>query len=167
MVRLEYRLFDEANEFPTLYYYENIPKNEVMMRFACDYFVKEMTVYEKTSCAIEADAHVIYVREADDEHAGLNESTLSTRQGIVMEVRHFNEEARHYPAVHAYDFADVRDAILHLYSNFLYLDGAEWEKTSAEIDEDRKVYVIYAQPTKGGTNDGREEPGAGAGTDVL
>lgn len=167
MARLEYRLFDQANEFPVLYFYENIPKNEVLMRFTCDYFVKEMTVYEKTSCAVEADAHVIYVRVADDEHAGLNESLQSMRQGIVMEVREFSEEASRYPVVHVYQFTDGHDALLHLYSNFLYLNGEEWEKTSAEVDEDRKVYVIYAQRSEGGANDGREESGAGAGTDVV
>ena len=167
MARLEYRLFDPEHEFPVLYFYENIPKYEVIMRFACDYFVKEMTVYEKTSCAIEADVHVIYVRVADDEHAGLNESLQSAGQGIVMEVREFNEEASRYPVMHVYHFTDGQDATLHLYSNFLYLNGEEWEKTSSEVDEDRKVYVIYAQRSKGETNDGREESGAGAGTGAV
>jgi hypothetical protein len=32
----------------------------------------------------------------------------------------------------------------------LYIGGREWQKTSAEVDENRKVYVIYAEPTEEG-----------------
>ncbi|CEH31390.1 Uncharacterized protein BN1090_A2_03865 [Aneurinibacillus migulanus] len=146
--RLEYRRLDEGNGFPVLYYYDFIDKDEVALRFACDYFVKDGLVYEKTSCAIETSCYVIYVQVAEDERV-LESAKPVARQkpGIMMEVREFKEDTAHYPVVCTYTFQDDDDAILYLQSQFLYLYGREWEKTSTEIDEDRGVYVYYAQPT--------------------
>jgi hypothetical protein len=146
--RLEYRLLDEKKGFPVLYYYDLIDKDEVALRFACDYFVKAGVVYEKTSCAIESSCYVIYVQVAEDERVVEPvKPVLGRRPGITMEVREFKEDTEHYPVVCTYTFKDDDDAILHLQSHFLYLYGREWEKTSTEIDEDRGVYVYYARPT--------------------
>lgn len=148
MARLEYRNFDEANGFPVLYYYDLIDKDEVSLRFACDYFIKDGTVYEKTSCAVEPSCYVIYVQIAEDERV-VEPLLMPHRRkpGIMMEVREFKEDTAHYPVVCTYTFKDDDDAILHLQSQFLYIYNREWEKTSTEIDEDRGVYVYYAQPT--------------------
>ncbi|ERI08821.1 hypothetical protein [Aneurinibacillus aneurinilyticus] len=146
--RLEYRRLDERNGFPVLYYYDFIDKDEIALRFACDYFVKDGLVYEKTSCAIEISCYVIYVQVAEDEKALKSaEPVARQKPGIMMEVREFKEGTAHYPVVCTYTFQDDADAILHLQSQFLYLYGREWERTSTEIDEDRGVYVYYAQPT--------------------
>jgi hypothetical protein len=147
MARLEYRLLDEGRGFPVLYYYDLIDKDEISLRFACDYFVKDRVVYEKTSCAIELPNYVIYVKPAEDEQV-VDPGVLSAPRwgGIRIEVREFREGTSHYPVVHTYDFRDDDDALLHLQSDYLYLYGKEWEKTSTEVDEDRKVYVYYAKP---------------------
>lgn len=148
MTRLEYRLLDETNQFPVLYYYEPIEKDEVSLRFACDYFVKGHMVYEKTSCAVEADRYVIYVKRSTEERAVDYAHTAAPRWGSIrMELREFSEGTHHYPLVHTYYFKDDDDAVLHLQSDYLYWNGREWEKTSTEVDEDRQVYVYYAQPT--------------------
>lgn len=147
MARLEYRLLDEAKGYPVLFTYDHIDKDEVSLRFACDYLVKEHMVYEKTSCAIEAGCYVIYVKSSTEEHAVDYVQMAAARWGNVqIELREFHEGAKPYPLVHTYYFKDDDDALLHLQSDYLYLNGREWEKTSAEVDEDRRVYIYYALP---------------------
>lgn len=148
MARLEYRLLDETRGFPVLYYYDFIDKDEVSLRFACDYLVKDRCVYEKTSCAIEGNKYVIYVRVAEEEQVVEPGSVLhGLWGGIRIELREYREGTAHYPLVHVFEFQDDDDALLHLQSDYLFANGREWAKTSAEVDEDRKVYVYYAQPT--------------------
>lgn len=148
MARLEYRLLDETRGFPLLYYYDFIDKDEVALRFACDYLVKEGVVYEKTSCAIEPRTYVIYVRTAEDEQAFAGGTELpGYRGGIRIELREYKPATAHYPIVHEFRFDEDDDALLLLQSDYVEWDGAEWEKTSAEVDEDRKVYVYYAVRT--------------------
>lgn len=147
MARLEYRLLDEARGFPLLYYYDFIDKDEVSLRFACDYLVKDGVVYEKTSCAIEPRTYVVYVKVAEDEHAVPTGAELTGYWGgIRIELREFGEGSSQYPVVHVFHFRDDDDALLHLQSDYLTHNGVEWEKTSTEVDEDRKVYVYYAIP---------------------
>ncbi|ARU60673.1 hypothetical protein CBW65_05930 [Tumebacillus avium] len=149
MAKLEYRLLDERQEFPVLYAYDAVEKREILMRFACDYFVKERTIYNKTSTAIEADVHVIYVEAADDEQ--VIDSTLhplAQQAGIRLELREYKDGTVIYPLVHTYEFKSEDDVLLHLQANYLYLGGREWERSSTEVDEDRQVYVFYGTPTE-------------------
>ncbi|MEI7026401.1 hypothetical protein [Paenibacillus sp. y28] len=154
MARLEYRQYGEwETQFPLLYYYDGIDQDEVSLRFACDYFVKDGVVYEKTSCSIEPHAYVIYVRRSADEYV-----VDSTRQtppafrwgGIRIELREFMEYSDQHPVRHTFRYSDDDDALLCLQSDYLVWDGSEWAKTSAEIDEDRRVYVYYATRTAAG-----------------
>jgi hypothetical protein len=148
MARLEYRLLDDANGYPVLYQYDGIDKDEVSLRFACDYFVKGHIVYEKTSCAVEAGCYVIYVKPSAEEQAVDYAETAAPRWNCIqIELREFREGTCNYPLIHTYYFQNDDDALLHLQSDYLYLNGREWEKTSTEVDEDRHVYVYYAQPT--------------------
>lgn len=152
LARLEYRLYDEQRGYPVLYYYQKIAQSEVSLRFACDYFVKDLTVYEKTSCAIDRGTYVVYVREAVDEHALLTPrppapAAAPAAKRVVVEVRHYRDDQAEHPLVQTYTFTNEADVLLHLQSNFHTINGEEWERTSAEIDEDRAVFVIYAQPS--------------------
>jgi hypothetical protein len=148
VARLEYRLLDETRGFPVLYYYDQIERMEVSMRFACYYFVKDRTVYERASCAIEEQTFVIYVTESEEEKVlDLGAPHPVTGNGIRVELREYKEDTALYPVVHEYKFHSASDALLHLQSDFLYVGGREWKMTSTEIDEDRRTYVIYAQPT--------------------
>lgn len=151
MARLEYRKYNEGSrEFPLLYYYDRIGRDEAALRFACDYFVKEGRVYEKTSCAVEADCWVIYVKEAEDERTmpwGKPQEGLP--RGVRMELREYKSWTADYRLVTTYSFADTLEAMLHLQANYLYVDGVEWSRTSTEIDEDRETYVFYAEPAEG------------------
>ncbi|MFC7439985.1 hypothetical protein [Laceyella putida] len=148
MVRLEYRLCDEEQGFPALFGYSAVSKEEVLMRFACDYLVKGNRVYEKTSAAVEAETYVIYIKESQEEETPPPGLVFAPEwEGICVEVRQYHEHAEEYPLVRRLRFYESQEALLYLLSDFLYIADREWEKTSAEVDENRKVYVIYAKPT--------------------
>mgnify|MGYP001267594119 CR=1 FL=1 len=145
MARLEYHRLDDAKGYELLYYYENITREEIAARFACDYFIKEKVVYEKTSCAIEASVYVVYVQE-DNEAAIFENAVVSDGDGIKLELRHFKENSTEYPLVHLFQLPCNEEVLLYLLSDYLLWMGQEWRKTSVEIDEDRKVYVYYGEP---------------------
>lgn len=145
MARLEYRLLDDEAEYPVLYEYDRIDKKEIALRFACEYFVKDKRVYALASCATEPDAYVIYVTEADDEKAGVEAKGTSHWNGVRLEIRQFGEEWMNYPLLHTRDFADMHDVLLYLQSDYVTIGDKEWGRSSTEVDEDRKLYVLYVK----------------------
>jgi hypothetical protein len=149
MARLEYRLNDELQSFPVLFYYDFIDKDEVSLRFACDYWVKNMRVYEKMHGTVDANKYIIYVRVAEEEHV-LEQAPVDDRYwgGICIELREYREGTDQYPVVHRYQFQDDEDARLIMQSDSLSLQGKLWTRTSTDIDEDRKVFVYYAEPNR-------------------
>ncbi|SHI36372.1 hypothetical protein [Desulfosporosinus lacus] len=149
MEQLEYRLFDEQKNFPALYHFKSIDKEEVMVRFLADYLVKDGVVYEKTSNAIEVPLYIIYVKLSEDEKPLLNNRLSKVATGyIVLEIREFIEYASEYPVITNLEFTSLSDLALLAQCNYLTLGGVEWEKTSFEVDEDRQRYVLYAIKTR-------------------
>ena len=145
MAVLEYRLFDEEEQFPVLYSYQEISLREISFRFACDYLVKDSKVFEKTSTAMEEGTAVVYVQAVPEGRAAQFAGTVPSATGEVrVEVREYQEGLVDYPLVHTFHFRDAVEALLHLQSDYLEIDGGEWMKTSTEIDENRQTYVIYA-----------------------
>lgn len=149
MNRLEYRLLDAIEQYPVLYCYQDIDETEIAARFVCDYFVKDTVLYERQSCATELLTWVIYVKKVEEEVLCYASNSQAARKNIRIEVRHFSEEAEEYPLLFTYEVKSNKEALLYLQSDFFRWSGAEWEKTSAELDEDRLVYVIYAKPSAG------------------
>lgn len=145
MTRLEYRLLDDRGQYPVLYYYQDIDETEIAARFVCDYFVKDAVVYERQSCVMEPLTYVIYVKESQ-EAALEDKSAGQQRKNIRIEIRHFSAEAENYPLLFSYEVKQNKEALLYLQSDYFMWSGQEWQKTSAELDEDRMVYVIYAKP---------------------
>jgi len=146
MAQLEYRLFDEEKGFPAIYHYDSIPKDEIVMRFLCDYLVKDGVVYEKTSNAIEMNLYVIYVKLADDETPILMNRRSKVGMGfIVLEIREYLEDTKEYPIIQNLELSTLTDIALVGQCNYLLIEGVEWEKTSLEVDEDRQTYVLYAK----------------------
>jgi hypothetical protein len=143
--RLEYRLYGEDVGFPLLVYYDPIDREEAALRFACDYFIKDGTVYEKTSCAVEDTCYVVYVKRAAEERVmPWGQTGAGEPRGLRMELREYREFGADYRLVHTYLFQDSLETMLHLQANYLYWDGVEWFRTSTEIDEDRETFVYYA-----------------------
>ncbi|EGW39536.1 hypothetical protein [Desulfosporosinus sp. OT] len=148
MAKLEYRLFDMENGYPALYHYESIPKDEIVIRFLCDYFIKDGIVYEKTSNAIEPPLHIIYVKKATDEIPIPVDHRSTVGQGfIMMEIREYREDAQEYPIIQNLELSSLTDLAIIGQCNYLTLEGVEWEQTSLEVDEDRRTYVLYAEKT--------------------
>ncbi|RAL24532.1 hypothetical protein [Thermoflavimicrobium daqui] len=148
MARLEYRLLDEEKGFPIISFYSQISKEEVLLRFACDYFVQDHKSYEVTSCAIEEGVYIIYVRVDPEKKIVDSQLTFMPNwDGIRIELRHYQRGVKEDKLVHRFHFHDWQEALAHLLSNFLYLEEVEWERVVSEIDENRKVYVYYARPT--------------------
>lgn len=146
MPRLEYRLLDTDDNYPLLYYYENMDHTEIATRLACDYFVKDSVTYEKTSGAKGIDAYIIYLQKTEEQNNSLPQPRIISNK-LCLELRQFIENSSYYPEVAVFELKDNLDALLYLQSDFHYWLGQEWQKTSAELDEDRKVYIIYASPT--------------------
>jgi hypothetical protein len=147
MAKLEYRLLDEAQEYPMLYYYDYLKPEEAAARFACDYLIKEGKIFEKTSCAVEPGINVIYVRfVSEDTKLFLNPHPAAGRGFIVLDLREYNE-IETYPLIKTLEFANLTELSLYLQADYVMNDGVEWEKTSAEIDEERQVFVLYLKRT--------------------
>ncbi|KGK82232.1 hypothetical protein DP73_20940 [Desulfosporosinus sp. HMP52] len=145
MEQLEYRILDEEKNYPALYHFKAIPKDEVMVRFLADYLVKDGVVYEKTSNAIEAPLYIIYVKLTQDEKPLLKSSPSKVSLGyIALEIREFSEYASEYPIITNLEFNSLSDLALLAQCNYFMLGNEEWEKTSFEVDEDRQRYVLYA-----------------------
>ncbi|AFM41490.1 hypothetical protein Desaci_2548 [Desulfosporosinus acidiphilus SJ4] len=143
MAQLEYRLLDEEMGFPALFGYESIPKEEVIARCLCDYFVKEFTVYELTSSAKEEYLQVIYVKKVEEKPNSFSPGQISGMGYILLEFREFLEEAEHYPLLKTLELGNMQDLLMYAVSQYINFQGSEWEKTSFEIDEDRQVFSLY------------------------
>ena len=150
MPRFEYRLNNEAEDYPILYFYENMDEVEAAMRFVCDYFVKEGRTWLKTASAIETAQYVMYLEETPADTAEAGNATQPVMPGwIAVEVREYREGVSEYPLIHQFGFPSQVQALAHLIADTMILFGQEWEKTSTEIDEDRQAYVYYCRKTVG------------------
>jgi hypothetical protein len=139
---LEYRLNDEAKNYPSIYQYKDLNKNEVYCRRRCDYFIKEGKIYRKTSCLLEEDMIVIYVEEDPEEELFYHAPVYKQ---ITLEIRFYNEEDS--PLLYTYDLKSHEDAFDIIGNEFLQIGRNEYEVTAAEIDEDRSTYVLYVTET--------------------
>lgn len=146
MAYFEYRLFAESKGFPVLFGYESMAAEEAALRFACDRFVKEGRVYEKTSAANEDDSYVVYVEEKRNVPSPLSGPPLTGRE-IVVELREFADFANDYPLVHIFRCNDLTSALLYVMADYVYVADNEWLKIRSEVDEDRECYIIYARKT--------------------
>lgn len=146
MATLEYRLDEPKQDYPVLFTYEDIDEEEISTRFICNYFVTEDWVYERTVTAFGDRGPIIFVRLADDEQVWDAEGIPHpTWKGIRLEIRQFSEDASYYPVLETLHCQTQAQLRLYLQGEILYRSGREWRKTSAEVDENRKVFVLYVQ----------------------
>ena len=150
MPRFEYRLNDAAQDYPILYFYENMDEVEAAMRFVCDYFVKDGKTWLKNASAVSGLEYVMYMEEVPTDSAeAANRAQKALPSGIAVEVREYREGALDYPLIHQFAFNSQLQALAHLLADTLMLFGQEWEKTSTEVDEDRQAYIYYCRKTGG------------------
>jgi len=145
MATLEYRLLDEAGDYPVLYSYPDIDPGEVAARFGCDSFIKAGKVYEKTSTALEPLTYVVYVKETGRAQPAA--AAEPAGRGVRLEIRQDWEGENPGLLVEKRDFTDALDLVIFLAGDYFYWLGEEWLKTMTVLDEDRKVYIYYAKKT--------------------
>ncbi|MFX3673118.1 MAG: hypothetical protein ACE3JQ_01540 [Paenisporosarcina sp.] len=141
---LEYRLYKGLNSFEPLFYYESIELEQVLARRECEFFIKEGITYKQTSSAIEGDTHLIYVKK--EEEAEKEKEIFNLNGKLRLEIREFNFRENH-PIIKTFEFDHHIEILSKVGCVYLYLDNHEWERDSAEIDEDRLVYVLYMTKT--------------------
>ncbi|MFS0880328.1 hypothetical protein [Metabacillus niabensis] len=141
--KLEYRLNDEMKGYPALYHYDFTDPSEIFCRRLCDYFIKNNIVYHKTSSSLEDEYYVIYVEEETDEYSFSDAKTYSH---VTLEVREY-QEYKESPLLYTYDLYSHEEALSLIGNDYLWIDDKEYEKVSAEIDENRSTYVLYMTRT--------------------
>lgn len=140
---LEYRLRNFKDEFIPIYHYPNIELDQILARRECEFFIKEGITYKQLSSAIEDHLFVIYV-EKYEEDPPLEPAPQQT--GIKLEIRELNALKDH-PLLYTRQAMNHLEILSVIGSIYTYYDNKEWERDSAEIDEDRMVYVLYVTPT--------------------
>jgi len=140
---LEYRLQKGMGNFVPIYHYPNIELQQILARRECEFFIKEGVTYKQLSSAIEGELFVIYVELYENKPLELE---YQVQDGIKLEVRELNSR-RNYPILISEYVSNHLDVLSVIGNVFTYIDVNEWVRDSAEIDEDREVYVLYVTPT--------------------
>jgi hypothetical protein len=140
--RLEYRLLLDDERYELLYFYENIDLEQIITRRECEFFVKEGVTYRQLSSALENDTFAIYVEKYEQ---GEKEDEVNGH-GLLLEVRELNAEKNH-PVITTLELHSHLEVMVYIGNSFTYFQGKEWLRDCAEIDEDRKLYVLYVTAT--------------------
>ncbi|MGM9924377.1 MAG: hypothetical protein ACI35R_09035 [Bacillus sp. (in: firmicutes)] len=141
---LEYRLWKGNEEYIPLYHYDYIDIEQIITRRECEFFVKEGVTYKQISSAIEKNIYVIYVEIYEE---GQKEPVRGGIDGsITLEIRELNTLKGH-PLLETRYMDSHIEVLSVIGSTFIFINNLECERDSAEIDEDRNVYVLYVQPT--------------------
>jgi hypothetical protein len=140
--RLEYRLLLDDERYELLYFYENIDLEQIITRRECEFFVKEGVTYRQLSSALENDTVAIYVEKYEQ---GVKEDEVNGH-GLLLEVRELNAEKNH-PVITTLELHSHLEVMVYIGNSFTYFQGKEWLRDCAEIDEDRKLYVLYVTAT--------------------
>ncbi|MFP7737167.1 hypothetical protein ACLHDF_28420 [Priestia aryabhattai] len=143
MGKLEYRLLKPDDTFVSIYHYKSIELEQILARRECEFFVKEGITYKQTSSAVEDDIHIIYVKEHEQ---GVKEQAEDDNRDITLEVRELNS-LRGHPVLFVSSFYTHLEVLSYIGTIYTYYNGLEWERDSAEIDEDRCVYSLYVIKT--------------------
>ena len=141
---LEYRLWKGDEQFTPLYYYEHIELEQIMARRECEFYVKNGVTYKQVSSALEGDLCVIYVQIY--EEGPIETVNGSNKDDLTLEIRELNELKGH-PLVNTLHFRTHLEILNVIGSTFTFIHEREWLRDSAELDEDRMVYVLYGTPT--------------------
>lgn len=132
--------------------YHDISMAELILRFSCDYWVKGSRVYQLVNRSWEEETSTAIIDLKEDLEEKVIDSRIifaPTWEGIRIEVRHYLEDAeeyQEYPLIHRLQFVDPHQAMVLLLCEHITLQKKKWVKVSTEVDENRKVYVLYVQP---------------------
>ncbi|MCA1054908.1 hypothetical protein LCM10_07900 [Rossellomorea aquimaris] len=140
---LEYRLLKGMNGFEPIFHYPDIELGQILARRECEFFVKEGITYKQRSSAKEGNLFLIYVDTYEEEPVT---DPLFPPPGLLLEIRELDQRKNH-PILKQETYEDHLDILSVIGSVYIYIDGHEYERDSAEIDEDRSVYILYVKAT--------------------
>ncbi|MFI8687860.1 hypothetical protein [Rossellomorea sp. NPDC077527] len=140
---LEYRLRKGNDSYEPIYHYPDIELEQILARRECEFFVKEGVTYRQLSSSIEGNIFVIYVETFEEEPL---KDPLFPPERLVLEIRELNHR-KNNPILKIEHHDYHLDILSVIGSVYYYIDGVEWERDSAEIDEDRYVYILYVKAT--------------------
>lgn len=141
---LEYRLWKGNEQYEAIYHYKGIEYEQIFARRECEFFVKNGVTYKQVSSAIEEWLFIIYV-EIFEESAPMS-IDLSGSGSMKLEVREYNP-LRGHPVIESLYLENHLEVLGYIGSTFTYFHDKEWERDSAEIDEDRMVFALYVTAT--------------------
>ncbi|MGM7682385.1 hypothetical protein ACSVDA_09550 [Cytobacillus sp. Hm23] len=140
---LEIRLNDRYKDYPALYHYKDIDREQIFVRRECEYYVKDGIVYEQVSSALEDDRFVLYVNKIGDDTIDPN---TRVRENLCVEVREYRRIGEQ-KLLKIYDCRDHMDVLGYIGNTFIYIEGKEYKRSSVEADEDRQTYILYVNDT--------------------
>lgn len=147
MEKIEYRYLKEDESFEPLYHY-NLDEIEAATRKLCEFYVKENTVYQVVSIALEPTLTVIYVKHFDWNKKFVDERTY---YGVSIEIRKFSNYGDS-PVIKVHENITHLEVLKYLQSDYIYIHlnekkYLEYKLMATEIDEERSTYVYYVEPT--------------------
>lgn len=145
MAHLEYRLDETKDNYPALYHYQDIPADELTLRLLCDFYIKQNQVYQHTWSMVEEETYVIYVTRFATENLNATLSSPSVAGSIVLEIREFSQGQKEYPLLETKEFSLIQEISPYVLAGYRTLQGQVWETSSLEVDEDRRIYVLYVK----------------------
>lgn len=143
---LEYRLDDEEANYPTFFHLKGISPDEIHTRKLCEFFVYNDTVFVNSFTALEENCHVIYVKK-DPVEEGYDYPIIYNDNELCIEVRKAKGIGKR-EIIHSFDCHSHSEALSFATSDIIYIEGVEYRHVSFEIDQDRRVYVMYVKPSK-------------------
>jgi len=144
MMILEYRLWKDDESYVPLYHYEDIQLEQILARRECEFFVKEGVTYKQLSSSVEGSIVAIYVEQYEKDLL-INKKT-DKDTNLRLEIRELNPYKKN-PLLEERDLSSHMEVLLYIGSVYTYVNQLEWERDSAELDEDQLCYILYVTPT--------------------
>jgi hypothetical protein len=148
MKMMELTYYIEKNEeyepFLTYKIPENMHNDEKYARQLCEFFVSGGKEYELQSNEMNGNEEILIVKDKGTVRRFAEEASYKGR-GIFMEFRQYNKEGD-MPLIHLQAFNSHWDVIRFLLKDVVDIPGkGQFTRDSAELDEDRAVYVFYVE----------------------
>ena len=133
---------NEYEAFLTYKIPENMHNDEKYARQLCEFFVTGGKEYELQSNEMKASEEILIVKEVGEARRFTEETSYKGR-GIFLEFRSYHSSGD-MPVLHTQALNSHWDVIRYLLKDVADIPGkGQYLRDSAEIDEDRAVYVMY------------------------
>lgn len=143
-MELTYYIEKQENYEPFLTYKipENMHNDEKYARQLCEFFVSGGMEYELQSNEMKGSEEILVVKELGQVRRFAEEPSYKGR-GIFLEFRTYNKTGD-MPILHVQALNSHWDVMRYLLKDVVDIPGkGQYLRDSAEIDEDRAVYVVY------------------------